>query len=135
WQQGQYSGMYDLLSASAQAATPRELFIRRYTNIHDGIGESRLTIQTSSSPQASKDGVQIPFQVSRTLTLFGDVSEQNMLPLVQEQANWRVAWQPSLIFTGLTASSSVRVLPDSPKRGRILDRAGKALADNGAVVA
>jgi penicillin-binding protein 3 len=35
WQQGQYAAMYDLLSADAQAATPRDVFVRRYTNIHD----------------------------------------------------------------------------------------------------
>jgi penicillin-binding protein 2 len=133
WQQGQYGRMYDLLSATAQVGTSRELFIRRYTNIRDGIGETRLSVHASPA-QPAGGGAAIPFQVSRTLSLFGDISELNTLLLVLEQTNWRVEWQPSLIFTGLTASSSVRVLPDNPKRGRILDRAGKPLADNGSVV-
>src|SRR6266511_2916258 len=135
WQQGDYARMYELLSSTAQAATPRDLFVRRYTNIRDGIGKTHLSTQATGAAQTTADGVQVPFQVSRTLSLFGDTSESNSLPLVQEQRNWRVAWQPSLIFSGLTASSSVRVLPDNPTRGRILDRAGKPLADNGTIVA
>src|SRR6185295_13772288 len=67
--------------------------------------------------------------------LFGDISEPNALPLVQENGQWRVEWRPNLIFTGLTAGSSVRVLPDVPKRGRIVDRSGTPLADNGAILA
>src|SRR5437879_2320432 len=39
WQQGQYAAMYDLLTAEAQAATSRDVFLRRYMNIHQGIGE------------------------------------------------------------------------------------------------
>src|SRR2546423_1083157 len=35
WQQGQYGLMYELLSPDAQLTTSREVFIRRYTNIHD----------------------------------------------------------------------------------------------------
>jgi len=135
WQQGQYDRMYELLASSARTATPRDLFVRRYTNIHDGIGESRLSVQVNGTAQPTGDHVEVPFQVTRTVALFGDISEPNALPLVQDGAEWRVDWRPSLIFTGLTAASSVRVVPDVPKRGRILDRAGKPLADNGAILA
>jgi hypothetical protein len=135
WQQGQYDRMYDLLSGLARTATPRDLFVRRYSNIHAGIGESHLAVQASAPAQPSGDHVEVPFQVARTVALFGDISEPNALPLVQDGGEWRVDWRPSLIFTGLTTSSSVRVIPDVPKRGRILDRAGKPLADNGAILA
>jgi penicillin-binding protein 2 len=135
WQQSNLGGMYDMLSSVARATTPREVFVRRYTNIRDGIGESRLTVQALGAAQPSSGGMEVPFQVSRSLVLFGDIDENYTLPLVQEQGDWRVAWQPSLIFNGLSASSSVRVVPDNPKRGRILDRADKPLADNGAVLA
>ena len=128
--------MYDLLSASAQASTPRDLFVRRYTNIHDGIGETRLTAQPSGQATATDpSNSTVPFQVTHSLTVFGDVTESNTLPLVQEQNAWKIAWQPGLIFTGLTATSTVRVTPDVPVRGRILDRSGKALADNGSILA
>ncbi|MDQ3810673.1 MAG: penicillin-binding protein 2, partial [Chloroflexota bacterium] len=135
WQQQQYGRMYDLLSHTAQTITTPEVFTRRYANIHDGIGESRTVVRVTGSPQPVPEGVQVPFTVTRTVALFGEVSETNSLPLVEEQGAWRVAWQPSLIFNGLTQASSVRVLPEYPRRGRILDRNGKPLADNGSVLA
>jgi penicillin-binding protein 2 len=135
WQQGQYSAMYDLLSAEAQAATSRDLFLRRYTNIHDGIGEIKLTIvPTNAATGADAGSAQVPFQATHTLAVFGDVTDTNTLSLVQKQGVWKVAWQPGLIFAGLTASSMVRVIPDVPTRGRILDRSEKPLADNGSIL-
>jgi penicillin-binding protein 2 len=132
WQQGQYSAMYDLLSADAQAGTSREAFVRRYTNIHSGIGEQKLDVKVNG---AANDKGEVPFTVTRTLAVFGQVNEDNLLPLVQAQdGTWKVAWQPGLIFSGLTASNTVRATSDVPKRGRILDRTGEPLADNGTIL-
>src|SRR5579871_1852253 len=117
WQQGQYSAMYDMLSADAQTSIARDAFVRRYTNIHDGIGELKVSAQATGSADPSG---QVPFSVTRTLAVFGDVTETNTLPLTQDQdGSWKVVWSPGLIFTGLTASTTVRVTPDVPKRGRI----------------
>ena len=141
WQQRQYNAMYDLLSAQAQGATARDVFVRRYTNIGGGVGERELTVRATAPPAAADAPVDrtaetvVPFEVTRRLAVFGDVSETNSLALVQEDGLWKVAWQPGLIFAGLTATSTVRVLPDTPARGRIVDRAGKPLADNGSILA
>ena len=134
WQQGQYAAMYDMLSTDAQSRITREAFVRRYTNIHDGTGELKLQVAPKGQ---SGQGSQVSqmFTVSRTLAVFGQVSEDNTLPLVQgADGVWKVDWQPGLIFSGLTADTSVRVSPDVPKRGSILDRSGKPLADNGTIL-
>ena len=132
WQQGRYSAMYDLLSSQAQTATPRDAFVRRYTNIHEGIGELKLAA-AATGPAVNG---QVPFRVTRTLAVFGEISEDNALPLEQDtNGTWKVAWSPSLIFSSLTANNSVRVTPDVPKRGRILDRSGTPLAANGTILA
>jgi penicillin-binding protein 2 len=137
WQQGQYDGMYELLSETARATTPRDLFVRRYANIHAGIGETALSVRQVGSTLLQSDAgtARVPFQVTRSVAIFGDLTEQNELPLSrQADGTWRIDWQPSLIFTELTAATSVRVTPDTPTRGRILDRTGRPLADNGSVV-
>jgi penicillin-binding protein 2 len=132
WQQGQYSAMYDLLSSAARASTPRDVFVRRYANIHDGTTETKLTAQATGDVDPTTN--QIAFQVTHSLASYGDVAEANTLQLVQEQDTWKVAWQPGLIYSGLTATSAVRVTPDVPTRGRILDRNDKPLADNGTIL-
>jgi penicillin-binding protein 2 len=132
WQQGQYSAMYDVLSSAAQAGTPRDVFVRRYANIHAGTTETSVRVQSQGAVDPTTN--QLAFQVTHSLAIFGEVSENNTLQLVQEQDAWKVAWQPSLIYSGLTATSTVRVTPDVPTRGRILDRNDKPLADNGSVL-
>src|SRR5262245_26064128 len=92
WQRGQYSAMYDLLSADAQTATPRDTFVKRYTNIHEGIGEQKLSAQATAAADANG---QIPFTVTRSLSIFGDISENNTLQAVQDaNGDWKIAWQP-----------------------------------------
>jgi penicillin-binding protein 2 len=131
--------MYDLLSADARAATSRDVFVRRYTNIHDGIGETQVRLDVGQVVRGDAaqqpPRAQVDFQVTRTLGVFGELAEPNTLPLVFERGVWKVVWSPNLIFTGLTATSTVRVTPDVPTRGRILDRNGDPLADNGSVLA
>ena len=139
WQAGQYASMYDLLSSGAQATTPRELFVRRHTNIRDGIGETRLTAEQTDAATTSGEGeaaiVEVPIELRRSLAIFGDIAEPNALRLVQQRGAWKIDWDPGVIFTGLTATSTVRVTPEQPTRGRIVDRAGEPLADNGSILA
>ena len=152
WRQGQYDQLYGLLSTSARAAISQDAFVRRYTAIHDGLDISQVSIQalaavpSSSAPPPAPSppgGSPVPlngpaatvsFQVTQRLALFGDLVENHELPLVQEQGVWRVVWDPGLIFNGLTPTSTVRLIPDTPARGRILDRAGQPLAHNGSVL-
>src|SRR5262245_49973310 len=80
WQRGQYAAMYELLAADAKAATPREIFVRRYTNIHDGIGETSVTVQATPPPplpDPAATQTQVPFQVTRGTAIYGDLSENN----------------------------------------------------------
>jgi penicillin-binding protein 2 len=171
WEQRQYDRMYELLSESARQTTSREMFVRRYTSIHDGIGVSRIVVTSQPPveepvpaqspvpkpqaavgatpspnaqagisatppprPAAPTRAMRVRFDVTRSVPIFGDLAESNELRLVQEQGLWRVAWQPGLIFRDLTPTSSVRLIPDNPARGRILDRSGQPLADNGAIL-
>jgi penicillin-binding protein 2 len=134
WQQGQYDAMYDLLSSDSQLTTPRDLFTRRYRNIHDGVSERQLAIQPSGPAQSDGTAMHVRFTATHTLDVFGDVQDTNDLRMLQDNGVWRIDWQPGLIFNGLTSTTTVRVVPESAARGKILDRAGKPLADNGSIV-
>ena len=126
--------MYDLLSADAQAATPRDV-VRAPLHQHPRRHRRAQLDRSGQRAQATERATsQVPFQVTRTWPCFGDVTETTPCRWSRSSGAWKVAWQPGLIFTGLTATSTVRVTPDVPKRGRILDRAGKPLADNGSIL-
>ena len=157
WQERRYGDMYDLLASPARATIDRNAFIARYQKIHEGIGATRLAIQAeptmvnpspgpaiqtnpgaaAPSPVAGASSGQtarVPYRVTRQVAILGDLDEANELPLIREPDAWRVDWNPGLIFKGLTDSSTVRFAIDTPPRGRILDRQGRPLAENGKIV-
>jgi len=59
--------MYDLLSADAQSSIARDAFVRRYTNIHAGIGETKVSITPSG---AVSDKGELSFTVVRDVAVF-----------------------------------------------------------------
>ena len=71
----------------------RDVFTRRHTNIRDGIGEARLQAEQREAATTSGEGdaamVEVPFELKRTLAIFGEVSESNALRLVQNNNAWK----------------------------------------------
>ncbi len=153
WERADYDSMYDLLSAQAKTGISKERFLARYRAINSGAAilsilvapePSRSGASGTQSPTQSKSGsspgqapvpaASIPYKVTVRSARFGDITEENLLPLVREGDEWRVDWTPGLIFKGLTEQNVVRVTPDDPVRGSILDRNGKPLATQGQVL-
>jgi penicillin-binding protein 2 len=75
---------------------------------------------------------QVPIHVQMQSALVGAITEDNTITLRQEADGWRIAWTPSLIFKDL-GDGLIRFKPDLPTRGRILDRKGRVLAQQGLV--
>src|SRR5437764_562947 len=72
--------------------------------------------------------VQVPFIAEFKTIRVGSFQENNSVPLVLEDGDWRVDWQPSLFFKDLGTSDLVRLFPLDPRRGSISDRKGRPLA-------
>jgi penicillin-binding protein 2 len=131
WQEGRYADMYALLSAGSRQAIAEERFTGRYQAIADEA--TILGVQVKQGQTADPDANRVPFTVTFKTGLWGELNEQNSLPLVREQEGWRVEWSPSLIFKDLSGANLVRTIVDAPKRGAILDRHGQPLAITGTV--
>jgi penicillin-binding protein 2 len=133
WSTGKYAEMYDLLSAGSRQAIAKD----RYTGRHEGIAdEARMTavkVESAGPVQDGGDRTAAPYRVTYTTSIWGDVKQENSLPMVKEAEGWRVEWSPSLIFRELKGANLVRAVVDAPKRGAILDRNGQALAVTGSV--
>ena len=128
WQAGDYAAMHTTLSPEAQGRIGREPFVDRYKAIHEEAGIKSVAAVVAADATDAMSAV--PYQVTIE-TRVGQVVEQQRLPLVQSEGRWGVDWQPPLIFKDLSGDRLVRFVPDNPARGRILDRNGKVLAEQG----
>jgi len=140
WKERKYGEMYDLVSTDVRATIDRQKFIERYEAITDEATISDLDFELK--PAATTETVEIPFSVTIHTGFFGDIEEDNALPLVKEaieqpapsgetprtREEWRVQWAPSLIFAELDDTALVHFFTRVPHRGGIYDRNGKELA-------
>ncbi len=138
WQAKDYQGMYALVSSDVQAQVSQDRFLQRYQAIAEeatitGIDFELLEPQSSDS---------YPYRVTIHTVFFGDIVQENALPLVQEEVvrpeggtrrEWRVRWSPSLIFKELDDRTFVHLFVETPRRGTIYDRRGRPLARDATV--
>ena len=127
WQSADYSAMYDMTSSSTQKSITREAFVERYEGIQQKAGLTKISAKVTGDP--GLDG-KVPYQITLSSNLVGDITESNAVPVVKEGDGWRVVWAPSLIFRDLDATSCVDFSGSSQTRGKILDRNGKVLAED-----
>ena len=130
WNAGDYAGMYELASGTVRRSLPLEEFAGRYQGIAD---RAQLNSVQAEVTGEAGDSRRVPIRVAFESGVVGSFSEENALPLVREDAGWRVAWTPSLIFRQLGSDGCVDVdlLPSG--RGKIVDRHGEPLAYDGRV--
>jgi penicillin-binding protein 2 len=129
WSAGDYAGMYQLTSGTVQRAIPLEEFVARY----EGIAERAELKAVHAELAGDISGRRAPLAVTFDSGVVGEFTEENAIPLVREEAGWRVAWSPSLIFAGLGSDGCVDVDQLPAGRGKILDRNGEPLAYDGTV--
>src|SRR5207249_3851848 len=115
----------------SRQAIGQDRFVARYQGIADEATINGVAIDVSrpSDPNAARVSFNIAFHTA----LWGDVREQNNVPLSRSAEGWRVEWSPALIFKDLSGANLIRTLIDAPKRGGIFDRNGKPLAITGSV--
>ncbi len=139
WVQGRYADMYAMLSRDSRATQPADAFVKRYADITAEATILGITTRITSVPlvpEGAGNGasVQVPFTVQFKTIRVGTFEENNSVPLVLEDGQWRVDWRPSLFFKDLAADDLVRLFPLNPRRGSILDRKGRPLATMGFLV-
>ncbi|HZQ99645.1 MAG TPA: penicillin-binding protein 2 [Chloroflexota bacterium] len=136
WQQQRYPDMYKMLSAGAKQTIAEDRFVSRYQAITVGatINAVEAQLQPGAEPGANETRAEWRYKVTFKTARLGDFAEDNRLPLVWEDNDWKVEWTPSLIFRDLTTDRSVRFIPDDPVRGSIVDRNGQPLAIQGRIV-
>src|SRR5262245_32507919 len=133
WEQYRYPEMYRMLSAASRQTTAEDRFLTRYQAITLGAGVNSIKaiVAPFAEPPNTAQKAEVAFKVTLQTGRLGEFIEENKLPLVFENGEWKVEWVPGLIFRELTPDRQVRFFPDDPVRGAILDRNGNPLAAQG----
>lgn len=122
--------MYQRISASSKQQISEEDFVARNQNIYTGISAKNVTVTVSEIKR--EDGKTVVSYSTTMDTAGGTVTFDNQAELEREKSNGYVlVWDDSLIFPDLTSEDKVRVETEKGKRGRILDRNGNVLAEDG----
>ena len=130
---GDYEGMYSLLTESSKDSVSEEDFISRNQNIYEGIEASNIKVSFPSEESSSKDTETVTYSTSMD-TCAGPVSFDNQAVLEKDSDGaYRISWDSTLIFPSLQDDYKVRVETETAERGSIYDRNGTALATQGTV--
>ena len=130
---GDYEGMYALLTESSKDSVSEKDFISRNQNIYEGIEASNIKVSFPSEESSSKDTETVTYSTSMD-TCAGSVSFDNQAVLEKDSNGaYRISWDSTLIFPSLQDDYKVRVETETAERGSIYDRNGTALATQGTV--
>lgn len=133
WEQGQYEVMYGFLSSQSKEEIDQEKFVGRYRSIAAEATISSLSTEIKSIEEQGRRATAV-YTVTMQTLLVGQIDQENVLPLVLEENAWKVQWSPQLIFSQLTGSNLIHLIPRTPSRANIYDRRGQILASQGAMV-
>lgn len=131
-----YEEMYGFLSAAAKENISKEAFMERNQNIYDGIECSEIKIEISEEDSVVEEGAKEAELVYKTTmqTLAGEALFGNSAVLtLDEEKEYKIEWTSRMIFPDLGEKEKVKIRTKEARRGSILDRNGKILAQNGAV--
>lgn len=125
-----YEKMYQMIDTAASGNISREKFIKRNTDIYEGIEIQNMQINVVD---ARKEDNSVTYE-SRFDTVAGEISFLNTVYFIKERNRYRLIWDDKLIFPELEADDTIRVSSVTAERGRILDRYGRVMAGQGTAI-
>lgn len=127
WKQGNFPGMYALLTRLSRDALSQADFTKRYQDIEDAAALSGVDYQILSS-QKNPDSAEVSYKITLHSAVVGDIARPTSMLLKYEDGNWRVAWDDSTILPELKGGNNLVMDQQAPARANIYDRNGMALA-------
>ena len=126
-----YEEMYNYLTTEAKGKISEEDFLTRNKNIYEGIDAENIKIEIQS---VEKQGNIYKLSYNEKMyTSAGEIIFSNVANIEKIGKEYKINWNSTYIFPQLTDTDKVRVSTIKAKRGNILDRNGKALAEDGKI--
>lgn len=132
WIEKDYKGMYEMLTTESKSKITEEEFVNRFSNIYGAMGASNMAIEPGEAEKVD-GGVSIPFTLTMD-TVAGKVELKDFKAIVaKDDKDYKIKWNDNLILPQMVEGDKVKVETFAATRGKILDRDGKALAEDGKV--
>ena len=127
WKQEDYPAMYNLLTRLSRDAITQEDFIKRYRETIVEAAASSVDTKILAAFVKSPYSAEVSYQVILHSVLVGDIQRDTVMNLSQEDGQWRVQWDSTLILPELTGENRLQMDISTPSRGNIYDRDGSAI--------
>ena len=126
-----YENMYEKVTYEVKQNVTSENFITRNKNIYEGIGATDIKIEIQNcKKENSKYNIEYK---QKMYTSAGEIEFNNTTSVIKENKEYKINWSSNFIFPELGDNDKVRIKTIKAKRGTIIDRYGKTLAEDGQV--
>lgn len=126
----EYEQMYAMLDSNSVATLTKDEYIKRNSNIYEGIEMENLKIEQVKKEEGADGLLTVSYHTAMD-TVAGEISFENSAQFIEGEEGYQLLWKDGLIFPELEAIDKVTVSVDSAERGEILDRSGAVLAGKG----
>ena len=128
--QENYEELYNMVKLPKDYS--KEDFLARNKNIYQGIDATNIQIEIKSVEKKNNNAIVI--YSNKMDTSGGSIEFENTATLIKNEDNqYKINWSSNLIFPELNNDYKVRVSTIEGKRGSLLDRNGKVLAEQGTI--
>ena len=133
WLKSDFSGMYSMLTKESKESINEETFVNRYKTIYSAINLDNLDISLNKDLEKKDNYYTASFTLKAT-TISGELNLTNFdVDIYKEEDNYLINWDESLIFPNMIKDDKVYVRTTNHSRGKILDRDGNILAEDGTI--
>ncbi len=123
-----YEEMYGMVKLPNDIT--KDYFLTRNKNIYEGIGASNLQIKIDTVEEKDNN-IVVTYSTSMN-TVAGNIEFPNKANMSKdENGGYKINWSSNIIFPELNNNYKVKVSTIKSTRGRLLDRNGKVLANQG----
>lgn len=128
-----YEEMYSLITEDIKKEISKEEFIKRNSNIYEGIDMSDMKVNITNINKNDKSKINISYNMAMN-TIAGNISfDNNVLLIRNNDNNYKIQWSSNIILPNLENDDKVVVKTLKAERGNILDRNDKILAGKGTI--
>ena len=133
WLKSDFSGMYSMLTKESKESINEETFVNRYKTIYSAINLDNLDISLNKDLEKKDNYYTASFTLKAT-TIAGELNLTNFdVDIYKEEDYYLINWDESLIFPNMIKDDKVYVRTTNHSRGKILDRDGNILAEDGTI--